>query len=256
MNNLIGVGDAIKAAIAIVRKNLVWFVVLGATPQIVTSLISQVFFGGLDKQILSPTNPYQFINFTQLFSGVIVLFFVSFILGTAFAIMQILLVIKTDKGEAVNFSDLLSASLKLFFSYLILGAFVGITVLVGIVLLVVPGIVFATWFFASFFILAQEGKRGMEAMKASKALVQGHTMDVLTRFFLGILVYALVSIVVGLILLPLEAIYLVGSVVSALISAVLGAVSLSFSYVIYRSLVEIKSAANPPAVSQPAPVAP
>jgi hypothetical protein len=66
-----------------------------------------------------------------------------------------------------------SKALRLLPRFFAVSILVGLAVGVGFVLLIIPGIIFATWFSMSMFVLVNENIGIIESMKRSKALVKG-----------------------------------------------------------------------------------
>lgn len=87
--------------------------------------------------------------------------------------------------------------LKHFWSYVWLSILTGLAVIGGLILLVIPGIIFMIWFAFGYFILVLEGKRGTEAMKASREYVRGKWFAVFGRILVLMVVLMLVSGVVA-----------------------------------------------------------
>jgi len=252
--NLIGVFDAIKAAWELIQKNLGLFLLLGVGPQVVYTLLALIIFAPLDKNF-NPNSPAFFSSLAPLFSGLIILFVLSLILGTLVSILQILLVIKTDRGEPVTLDSMLKDGVKVFFTFLITEVLVGLAVFAGILLLIVPGIIFAVWFFAAIYIVVGENKGAFAAMSESKNLVSGLTWEVLWRFIAGILLLIVVSIVVSIPLAPLTSGLgrgnLLVNLLQSFVNGALSIVGVAYSYTIYKSLKAIKSSQPTPAPEQP-----
>ncbi len=79
---------------------------------------------------------------------------------------------------ALDFKDRLSKSLKRFWPFLTTAILVGIIVVAGTILLIVPGILFAIWYFASLYISANEDVSTMASLDRSKRLVSGRWWQV------------------------------------------------------------------------------
>lgn len=71
----------------------------------------------------------------------------------------------------------------------------GLAVLGGLILLIVPGIIFALWFSQSAYVVITEKASGTEALKISKSYVKGRTGAVFVRFLVILLISIGVSIV-------------------------------------------------------------
>lgn len=72
-------------------------------------------------------------------------------------------------------------------SYFWINLLSGLAVLVGLILVIIPGIIFAVWFVFSNYVLVVEGKKGTSALSRSKELVQGNWLAVFGRIaFMGV----------------------------------------------------------------------
>jgi hypothetical protein len=100
---------------------------------------------------------------------------------------------------------------KLFFAQLL----AGLAVLGGLILLVVPGLIFATWFSLVPYVVVNEGLTGTAALRRSRELVRHRFVDMVGIFALSWaaniftivpILGALVSIVASILLIPLVAI--------------------------------------------------
>lgn len=94
-----------------------------------------------------------------------------------------------------------------------LGVLTGLIVMGGYLLLIVPGIIFAVWFFFAPFVFIEEDVRGMDALLKSKAYVRGKWIPVCVRLIAIWLFSALVSLIpfvgqlLALFLVPLCFVY-------------------------------------------------
>lgn len=123
---------------------------------------------------------------------------VSLIVSTAMIILTKKLLDKQSVPEGL-FND----AKKLIGPVFIASFLVGLIVLGGTILLIIPGIIFAVWYAFATYEVIIENKRGMEALGASKKLVSGRWWSILWRFIgpalplLGVMI--VVGIVVGII---------------------------------------------------------
>jgi hypothetical protein len=146
---------------------------------------------------------------------------------------------------------------KYFIQYILLSIMVGVVVLLGLVALVIPGIIFAVWFGFAYFILIFEGKKGVEAMKASKAYVKGRWWPVFGRLIgLGIFMI-LLSIATGVIGYALAALFLPADLATAIVSfftsAIAMPIAIAYTYFLY---LDLKNGRVAETVSTPSPSAP
>jgi hypothetical protein len=77
----------------------------------------------------------------------------------------------------------------------------GLIVFGGLVLLIVPGILFLVWYSFSQFAVILENKQGLDALAWSKSIVEGHFWRVLWKLFGGPLIIMLVySVLIGMVI--------------------------------------------------------
>lgn len=88
--------------------------------------------------------------------------------------------------------DEFHAGLKLVWPALFSSVLVALTVVGGIILLIVPGIIFAIWFCFVPYIVATEGKHGIEAMHLSHQLVRGRWWAVFARLVFPAFIFAFI----------------------------------------------------------------
>lgn len=136
---------------------------------------------------------------------------------------------------------------KYFVQYLVLSIMIGVVVMLGFIALIIPGIIFAVWFAFAYLVLIFEGKKGVEAMKASKEYVKGNWWKVFGRFVVLGIAMILLSIVTGLLGYMLFSMFLGVNLATALSSLITSAIAMpiatAYSYLIYQDLKRLKGAA-------------
>lgn len=125
-----------------------------------------------------------------------------------------------------------------FWSYIWLATLLTLVTTGGLILLIIPGIIFAIWFSLSYFVLLLEDIRGVEAMKRSKAYVKGKWWAVFGRLMFLIVVGFIVSVVLDFIAHGLASgIENIGrSIVTLLANAVIIPVAVAYSYLLYKDV--------------------
>ncbi|MBP9771778.1 MAG: hypothetical protein KBD16_02535 [Candidatus Pacebacteria bacterium] len=93
-------------------------------------------------------------------------------------------------GTPVVFKTLFGESWKTLLQYAIIAVLSGILVGIGLVLLVVPGIIVYTMIALAPFFLLERGMKGIDAMKESRRVTEGHRMNL----FLFVLILAALNI--------------------------------------------------------------
>lgn len=121
------------------------------------------------------------------------------LLSIAIEILLVRLTLKShDSIETVSYRDALPA--KPFWKYIGSQIVVGIAVLIGLVLLIVPGIIAALAFFMTQYLVVERKLWPIEAMKESARITKGNRWNLLLLMLacLGINIVGLLALVVGL----------------------------------------------------------
>jgi len=112
-----------------------------------------------------------------------VLFVISFIVSVWIG-LSILYILKDD---SIDYSKALKLGWEKISSGIWIAILNLVAILGGLILLVIPGIIFMIWFYFSQYILIFEDKKGKEALIASKKLVKGNWWNVFGKMMILIL---------------------------------------------------------------------
>lgn len=134
---------------------------------------------------------------------------------------------RVGSGESsLYFKDTYKKALKLLLKFFVVGVLYGIFVLLGLVLLIVPGIIFAIWWMFSSWIVVDRNLTIKQTFIESKSLIKGRFWKVLGR----LLVFALATVLVQI---PLASL----SPYASLVATIFGGLFLLPYYLLYRELV-------------------
>lgn len=103
-----------------------------------------------------------------------------------------------------------------------------IVTLLGLILLVIPGIIIGVYLMFVSYVFIIEQQRGLAALRRSRDLVRGHFWQVLGRTFLLGLLYVIIAV-------PLSLVQVVGPVI---VSLILSPIATIYFYYLYTSLSE------------------
>lgn len=146
--------------------------------------------------------------------------------------------IQAVMNPAMSIGDAYRSAKPFFWRYVLLSLMIGLVVLGGLILLVIPGIIFLVWFSFSYYVLIEEGISGVDAMKRSKALVSGKWFAVFGRlaviFIAGIVVGSVFSVLTGMVDQILGVTLI--SIIGMLANAVVAPVSVAYLYLLYKEL--------------------
>jgi hypothetical protein len=163
--------------------------------------------------------------------------------------------IKAMKDDSLNqWKAGLSAGKGYFWSIFFTGIIISIVVMIGFLLLILPGIFLAVSVAFYTYTLVLEDKKYWAAAQASMDLVKGNWWAVFGRLLaFGILVGLFVMVLSGLGALGGE---IVGQIVSTIASILITPISIAYSYYLYMALKEKKATMPQVAAAQTPPPAP
>lgn len=114
----------------------------------------------------------------------------NFFLGGLLGLMTVVFLLKAhDALDHLQIEDAWQPTR--YWSYLIVSVLMGLVTIGGIILLVIPGIIFALMFWFGGYIVVDQGRSPIEAMKESARITKGHKWEL---FLLGVASIGLVVI--------------------------------------------------------------
>lgn len=129
--------------------------------------------------------------------------------------------IEAARGNHLSFKATLPASKSAPFKYFLTALLAGLVILVGFILLIVPGVIFSAWFSLATYAVVEEGTWGVAALRRSRELTRGRTWDMLGVLLLPSFISIIMIVpilgpiayfVMSLVLIPLYAVRYVGLV--------------------------------------------
>lgn len=123
----------------------------------------------------------------------------SFFVNTLFGMGMTMFMLKAhDAVETVALKDFWAPAN--FGSYAVASILTGFLVLVGTILLIVPGIILSLMFFATLYLVLDKGRGPIEAIKESARITKGHKWQLflLVLASAGVCLLGLLALVVGL----------------------------------------------------------
>lgn len=150
---------------------------------LLTLLILLIIFLGLllltqrlDKETVSSI----FINRPFIST---ILFLATFLVITFIStLVQIAMTLTFVEHEnRLNFKEILKKSARKIFSYIWINLLGSLIIFGGLILFIIPGILFSLWFSMSAFVLLSENVKGMNALLKSKAYVKNYVLALIGR---------------------------------------------------------------------------
>lgn len=148
--------------------------------------------GELEGFLNSFSNPFQHLKGLSL---------ILFLAGTLLAVFLLVLenvalfvAIRTKiEGEIISLKNCFQEGLKRFFSYLWVEFLVFLAVLGGLILLIIPGIVFYVFFVFAPLLVIFENLKGKKALQRSRQITKGYFGKVFGNLLLAGLIISLVN---------------------------------------------------------------
>lgn len=195
----------------------------------------------LSSSVLGVENFFQqeFKPSLEIFwkSGWVLLGLVFSIAIQTWAIGASILAIKEKK---VDFNQAFNAGFIYFLSFLLAGLVNTLAVILGLLLLIVPGVILAVWFSLYSYLIVVERVGPMESLKKSREMVRGHFWDVTNRWGVIILLSFLARLVAASLNVSAGGI----SVTDLLLELILTPFTLIYGFLIYQDLKSLKAKKN------------
>jgi len=218
--------DILKEAWAIYKNR--FETILGIT--VIPSLLLFLFS---DSMLLSDLESKGVASAILLTLGLLAVV----IIGQAWS--QIALVIAVKDPGAPGAKESFQKGWRMILSYWWVNILTALIVLLGFILLIVPGIIFAVWYSLAVFIYIAEGIKGRDALRKSKEYVKGKGWAVFWRFlFIGIIVI-LISILASALFSSLHLPFS-DDVAAFLIGVFLTPLVVVYSYLLYTKVKEAR----------------
>lgn len=250
--------EQLKSAWGIFSKNWQSLVLLTLIPMIFTAiggifafLMKWIVYVPMDQ--LDPSKKELVFNILGLNFSVtetvssnvwlfVALFLVSFVvmfLVTISTTVAQFIVLK-DNNPKQGLGESIKKSLPYLGNYFIFSVAYVLLLMIGFILLVIPGIIFMIWFSFGYLAIIFDDAGSIESFKKSRSLVKGYWWAVAGRLSFWILVSFIVTMAVAI------AGLLVGgelaAILSNLIALIIGPVGYAYYAVVYQDLKKIKNA--------------
>lgn len=95
------------------------------------------------------------------------------------------LAVSSMKGESKKTGEMYNDAFKKIVPIIAAFILIGFVVTLGLILLIIPGIIFAAWFSLTFIAMFDENLGAIDSMKRSKELVSGHVIEMIGAMFAG-----------------------------------------------------------------------
>ena len=172
----------LKESCSLFIQNSKLFIIIGIFPAIFGLIVSPLF---------TEQKTGEEIHFTPTLIIVAVL-------GAVISMLMYIAYAKAVSAPATAREAYIFAK-EHFFSYTWVTILTGIILVIGFILLIIPGFIFMFWYMFATYTVLFEGKKGMDALRSSKELVKGKFGAVAGRFAFLFIISLVVLVPLGLI---------------------------------------------------------
>src|SRR3990172_8967235 len=187
--------DWIKESLQIYfkRENLIYLTKFALLQLLLTGLLFLgmfLLFGTSDFASFENADGPSFDEILTFLPAIVIGLLVFLILNLWLAAATLNAVAQVVGGKILGVKETLKIGARRMFVYLILSVLTSLIVIFGMVLLIIPGLIFIVWFyFAQFYVLV-EGLGPIESLKKSRNIVRGNFWPISGRIVVS-MVYAL-----------------------------------------------------------------
>jgi Membrane domain of glycerophosphoryl diester phosphodiesterase len=196
-------GEILSAAFNIYKANaskLILIVAIVVVPlSFISALFSGVIFEGSKHTVLVFGQPVEVIDrsFGLLLAGALVTAVISVIITAVLQAAILRAAAQATVGDPVDAEESYRFGFKRLGSVILVSLLVGLVVLGGLILLIIPGLIFGVLLSVSVPVLIVENRRGREALSRSWNLVKGHFWHAVGVIIVAGLIVGVVSGIVG-----------------------------------------------------------
>jgi hypothetical protein len=193
-------------------------------PMLVVSLFSQ-FIDSLTHTFIAPDQITSISDIIPLLKFVLPFLVLSIAIYTLVEGMYPLMVKNVLENKEIELRAAFGSVVKKFPSLIVAGILVGLLVGFGIMLFIIPGVIFAIWYFYTIPAIMLEDRGALDGMRASKAFASDKKFDT----FLLLLIPMVIIFLVGVFTLPL---HLFSSVAEEIVGFILSLIVMTWMSVI------------------------
>ena len=240
-----------KVFITLMRVNILPVAIL-AYLSIITALATAYY-----KSVIMVTDKFNTAEQFKFFALMLGFFCVSVLISSLVYIAQIKTIEQIDsnnekfrgKTRGVIYKQILEiykSSAASVSSYIWIAILATLSIFVGFVLLVVPGIVVAVWFCLAPFVLILEHKKGKEALVKSKDYIRGLWTPIFTRIVAIVAFMFLIGFARAVFQIFLNTIFGAGLndrfIVDIIFQSIISPFFIVYMYILYKDVVAVRQA--------------
>jgi glycerophosphoryl diester phosphodiesterase family protein len=194
-------GEILSAAFNIYKANaskLLLIVAIVVVPlSFISALFTGVVFAGTKHTVAGTDIVVIDRSFGLFLAGWLIATVIGFIISFVLQAAILRAAAQATIGDPVDPEESFRFGFKRLGSVILLSLLVGLAILGGLILLIIPGLIFAVLLSVSIPVLIVENRRGTEAMSRSWNLVKGHFWHALGVIFVAAIIAGIIGGIIG-----------------------------------------------------------
>lgn len=185
------------------KENFIFFVKIMAVITIVTTSLSYVF------NYFYPVTTFENLDYSN--TPMLIIFIIFSALGFLVSLWSQTTTYYAIFRKTESEKEIFILGFKNMFKFFLISLVIGLILLLGLVLLVIPAIIFGVWYSFSILLVLDKGVRIGQALKQSKSIVSGRFWKILGRSvvfglfsFLIVIIFSLIPYIGNMLVLFLS----------------------------------------------------
>jgi len=235
--------ELLTKSLVLYKKNFSTLFIIAFAPLLVSfllSLITNYHFSSVSN-LFSKLVEGKSISFNILNISISILIVISiFIINSIITSWGELALLNTVKNQENNLLEVCKQTWKKIIPFWLLSIIYYSIFSVGIILLLIPGILFILWFNLCFWIFVDQDIKGFKALKLSRKYMKGNISYFLKKWLYLLIPYIILSIFLEIILKTTNSSDFVSSLIGNIFAALTGPIFTIYSYFIYQKIKSTK----------------
>ncbi|MGZ6546295.1 MAG: hypothetical protein ACXVEI_13410 [Actinomycetota bacterium] len=194
-------GEILSAAFNIYKANaskLMLIVAIVVVPlSFISALFTGVVFAGTKHTVVGTDIVVIDRSFVLFLAGLLIATVIGFIISFVLQAAILRAAAQATIGDPVDPEESFRFGFKRLGSVILLSLLVGLAILGGLILLIIPGLIIAVLLSVSIPVLIVENRRGTEAMSRSWNLVKGHFWHAVGVIIVAAIIASVISGIIG-----------------------------------------------------------
>lgn len=144
-----------------------------------------------------------------------------------------------DEGPKIGILDAYKKANGKVASFLWISLIIGLVIFGGTILLIIPGLIFAVWYYFASYVFVTEGIKGTAALQKSREYVRGFGWQIVFRYLVIAFAFIAVYFIIG-VLTAFSDSQIANTVIQIALNAIIAPFLVCYSFIIFRQIKQVK----------------